>query len=245
MFGRKKKRENEQPQQSEQPAVDAAATPGTAETPAEPVFDPINGDFGPFDADSVDYRAFDFSDFAKGGLDLGSVLVPVPHEAEVQVEMNEQGPQMIHVVTPFGRVTPVAFAAPRNGDLWSEAVEEIIQGMTNDGMTVSQEEGPWGPEVVADAGNGTMRVIGANGPRWMFRLTLAGPTDRAAELAELARGIISRTFVRRGQDPIPAGNSLPIQMPEAMAEELAKHMQERAQNAEAAQNPTHEGPSDQ
>jgi hypothetical protein len=75
-------------------------------------YDPVNGSFGPFDGDSVDYKDFDFSDFAKGGLDLGSMLIPVPHKGEVQVEMGKEGPRQIHILTPFGRITPAAFAAP-------------------------------------------------------------------------------------------------------------------------------------
>ena len=111
--------------------------------------------------------------------------------------------------------------------------------MTNDGLTVSQVEGPWGEEIVATAGDGTMRVIGATGDRWMLRMTAAGPTDKAEELARFAREVMARAFVRRGNDPIPAGNVLPVTIPQAMAEELQKQIQEHnlAQARNAAQNP--------
>ncbi|WP_312097750.1 DUF3710 domain-containing protein [Corynebacterium dentalis] len=196
-------------------------------------------DFGPYDADTVNFSDFDFSDFAKGGLDLGSMMIPVPHEGEVQVEMGANGPQMVHVLTPAGRLTPVAFAAPKQGSLWEESLPEVVQGMTNDGLTVSQVEGPWGEEIVATAGDGTMRVIGATGDRWMLRMTAAGPTDKAEELARFAREVMARAFVRRGNDPIPAGNVLPVTIPQAMAEELQKQIQEHnlAQARNAAQNP--------
>ena len=232
MFGRKKKTEPEA--EAVQKAAPAVTPEQDQQADPAPEFDPIGGNFGPFDGDSVDFRTFDFSDFAKGGLDLGSMLIPVPHEGEVQVEMGPNGPQMIHIVTPVGRVTPVAFAAPRNGDLWGEAAQEIAQGMSNDGMTVSVEQGPWGEEIVAEAPNGAMRILGANGPRWMFRLTLAGPKESAAQLTELAREITSRTFINRGSDPIPAGEALPVKMPQAMADELSKQLQARAEAAAEA-----------
>ena len=199
-------------------------------------------DFGPFDGDTVNFQDFDFSDFAAGALDLGSMLIPVPHGGEVKVDMGPDGPQMIHLEIDGGRITPIAFAAPRNGDLWAESVEETVAGMTKDGLDVHVEEGPWGQEICAVAGEGQMRLIGVNGPRWMFRATLAGEKSKADELAKIAREIIARTFIRRGNDPIPAGQPLPVLMPQAMADALQEQLQELAhrQNADsqgATQNP--------
>lgn len=212
-------------------SVSAGATAATAGGPADD-YDPVNGEYGPFDGDSVSYTDFDFSDFAKGGLDLGSIIVPVPHTAEVQVEMGPEGPQMIHVICEHGRLTPVAFAAPRAGGLWQEAIPDIVEGMRADGMTVEVGRGPWGDEVLAEAGDGAMRIIGVDGPRWMLRLTLAGPASSRDALAELAREVLARTFVVRGTEPIPAGTPLPVTIPAAMAEELQRALAE--QQAQAA-----------
>lgn len=197
----------------------------------DPAYDPVNGDFGPFDGDSVDYTTFDYSDFAKSGLDLGSIRVPVPHSGEVQVEMGPKGPQMIHILTPVGRITPVALAAPRSGQQWAENIGEISEGMSRDGLEVEIGQSLWGPEIVGTMKAGTMRVIGVDGPRWMLRMTLAGPADKADELAELAYGVISRTFVYRGDSPLPAGQSLPVTIPAAMAEELKKVVEQRQKEA--------------
>ncbi|MDH2455086.1 DUF3710 domain-containing protein [Corynebacterium bovis] len=212
-------------------SVSAGATAATAGGPADD-YDPVNGEYGPFDGDSVSYTDFDFSDFAKGGLDLGSIMVPVPHTAEVQVEMGPEGPQMIHVICEHGRLTPVAFAAPRAGGLWQEAIPDIVEGMRADGMTVEVRQGPWGDEVLAEAGDGAMRIIGVDGTRWMLRLTLAGPASSRDALAQLAREVLARTFVVRGTEPIPAGTPLPVTIPAAMAEELQRALAE--QQAQAA-----------
>lgn len=225
MFGRKNK-EDKKP----------------AEEVTQPQQDQPENDFGPFDGDTVNFQDFDFSDFATGALDLGSMLIPVPHGGEVKVDMGPEGPQMIHLEVDGGRITPIAFAAPRNGDLWAESVEETVAGMTKDGLDVYVEDGPWGQEICAVAGEGQMRLIGVNGPRWMFRAMLAGEKSQADELAKVAREIIARTFIRRGNDPIPAGQPLPVLMPQAMADALQEQLQQLAhrQNADsqgATQNP--------
>lgn len=207
------------------------------------VYDPVGGSFGPFDGDSVDYREFDFSDFAKGGLDLGSMLVPVPHTAEVQVEMGADGPRQIHILTPHGRITPAAFAAPRSGGQWEADIDEFAEGMTRDGLVVTRRRNDWGEELVGTVGEGVVRVIGVDGPRWMLRMTLAGPAASSDELAELSYEVISRTFVNRGSEPAPAGSALPVRIPTAMAEELRRAVQNRAaQPGQPTQTPRQTGP---
>lgn len=68
------------------------------------------GETGPFDGDTVDINEFDFGDFSSGLLDLGSLKLAVPKDSQVQVEMGEKGPKMLHLVTHYGRLTPIAFA---------------------------------------------------------------------------------------------------------------------------------------
>jgi len=218
----------------EDTAADAAVASGNE--PREFAHDAINGQTGPFDGDSVDIETFDFSDFSIGILDLGSLRIPLPKESQVQVEMGEQGPRMLHIVTKVGRITPVAFAAPRKPGQWAESVEEIREGMSRDGLTVTTEPGPWGAEVVGKNDNGQVRVIGADGPRWMLRMTLAAPAGMEADLAEMAREVAARTFVYRGEDPILAGNALPVIMPEQLVEQVKQAMDQRQQEQQAAAN---------
>ncbi len=216
MFGRKKK-DNNPAEEMEQVVAEQGQE---------------DNDFGPFDGDTVNFEDFDFSDFSAGALDLGSMVIPVPRGGGVIVEMGPEGPQMIHLQVDGGRLTPVAFAAPRNGDLWAETIDETVAGMTKDGLEVHLEDGPWGQEICAVAGEGQMRIIGANGPRWMFRMTLAGEKSKAEELALIAREIVARTFIRRGNDPIPAGQALPVLMSPALQEQ----MEQQLRQMEAEQN---------
>lgn len=209
----------------------AAATPG-AELAASVEHDAVGGDTGPFDGDSVDIESFDFSDYSTGVLNLGSMKIPLPKESQVQVEMGEKGPRMLHIVTRAGRITPVAFAAPTQGGQWEEASQEIRDGMLRDGLEDAEfVPGPWGREIAASRGENAMRVIGIDGPRWMLRLTLAAPVDKADDLADIARGLAARTFVYRGDDPMLAGTSLPVALPAPLVEQVQKAMKQREEQA--------------
>lgn len=184
---------------------------------------------GPFDFQEASPTEFDFSDFAKASVNLGSVLLPIPHEGDIQVEMGPDGPTMLHVATQHGRVTPVAFAAPKSGGLWEQSATEIKAGLESDGLSVRVEKGPWGSEIVGRTGEMEMRIIGADGPRWMLRMTAAGPAANAETLARTARGLMAHTFVSRGDNPMPAGQPLPVTLPAAMAEEIRKAYMEQTQ----------------
>lgn len=223
-------------------APDAVPTSTYSDEPPEvpadidtPQHDAVEGDTGPFDGDSVDIAGFDFSDFSQGVLDLGSMKIPLPHNAQVQVEMGEKGPKMIHIVTQFGRITPVAFAAPRSAGQWAESTEQISQGMIGDGLSADIDQGPWGAEIIGTGENGIIRVIGVEGPRWMLRMTTTAPLDKAEDLRDLAREITARTFVYRGENPVLAGNSLPVVLPEQLVAQVQKAMEQRAQDVRRAQ----------
>nr|WP_240394069.1 DUF3710 domain-containing protein [Corynebacterium lactis] len=193
---------------------------------------------GPFDLEDAGPEKFDFSDFAKASLNLGSVVLPIPHQGDIQVEMGPQGPTMLHVATQFGRVTPVAFAAPTSGGQWESSAAEIRDGLAQDGLDVSVEQGPWGSEVVGRAGDMELRIIGADGYRWMLRMTASGPAEHAEALAHIARGILARSFVSRGDDPMPAGQPLPVTLPPAMAGQIrAAYQQQTAAPANPGQVP--------
>ncbi len=228
----------ETPEEQHAPAMQASAAEGLQ---ALTDYDPVSGSTGPFDGDNVEIEDFDFSDFSQATLNLGSMRIPLPKESQVQVEMGEQGPKMVHIVTRYGRLTPVAFAAPRTGGLWEESTEEIIEGMRSEGMPVELEQGPWGHEIVGTGTNGVIRIIGVEGPRWLYRVTLAAPTGSEEQLAELGRETVARSFVYRGEDPILAGNSLPVVLPAQLAQQVQQAAEERARLAQNAQQAPAEG----
>jgi hypothetical protein len=193
---------------------------------------------GPFDIDD-----FDDPSTAEGGrLDLGSVLIPMPEAGQVQVELSELGvPSAVWVVTPNGRFTVAAYAAPKTAGLWREVASELADSLRKDVAKVSIEDGPWGREVVGVAKSeqgqppGVVRFIGVDGYRWMIRCVVNGPQDKIEALATEARNALADTVVRRGDTPLPVRTPLQVQLPEPMAAQL------RAAAEQAAQQQAHQG----
>lgn len=224
------------------PAADAAAGAAAgdgaqgSQGPVSIPHDAIGGETGPFDGDNVNIDDFDFTDFSQATLNLGSMRVPLPMQSQVQVEMGQTGPKMVHIVTTHGRATPVAFAAPRTGGLWEQSSEEIAEGMRSEGMPVEFQTGPWGREIVGTGANGIIRIIGVEGPRWLYRVTLAAPNGKEDEMAALGRELVARSFIYRGNDPVLAGNSLPVVLPAQLAQQVQQAVQARAvQQGQAGQ----------
>ena len=79
------------------------------------------------------------------------------------------------------------------------------------------------------------------GPRWLYRVTLAAPSGSEDQLAQLGRETVARSFVYRGDDPILAGNSLPVVLPEQLAKQVQEAVEARAQQAQGAQEAPAEG----
>jgi hypothetical protein len=201
---------------------------------------------GPFDIDD-----FDDPSTAEGGrLNLGSVLIPMPEAGQVQVELTEMGvPSAVWVVTPNGRFTIAAYAAPKTAGLWREVAAELAESLRKDVPKVGIEDGPWGREVVGVAQSeqgqphGVVRFIGVDGYRWMIRCVVNGPQDKIEALAAEARNALADTVVRRGETPLPVRTPLPVQLPDPMAEQLrAAAEQASQQQAQQAQQPQQQPP---
>jgi hypothetical protein len=196
---------------------------------------------GPFDIEDFD----DADAAALGRLDLGSVLIPMPEAGQVQVELSEVGvPSAVWVVTPNGRFTIAAYAAPKSAGLWREVAAELADSLRKDVPQVSIEDGPWGREVVGvskaeqNQPVGVVRFIGVDGYRWMIRCVVNGPQERIAALASEARNALADTVVRRGDTPLPVRTPLQVQLPEPMQAQLAAAAEQAAvQQAQQTQQP--------
>ncbi|OBB36596.1 MULTISPECIES: DUF3710 domain-containing protein [unclassified Mycobacterium] len=201
---------------------------------------------GPFDIEDFD----DAETAAAGRLDLGSVLIPLPAGGQVQVELTPQGvPSAVWVVTPHGRFTVAAYAAPKSSGLWREIASELADSLRKDGADVSIQDGPWGREVVGVASAkqaqaaqqgqpGVVRFIGVDGYRWMIRCVVNGPQEHIDTLATEAREALADTVVRRGDTPLPVRTPLAVELPEPMANQLreaAAAQQAAAEQAQEAQ----------
>jgi hypothetical protein len=182
-----------------------------------PVEDTVadDGD-GPFDIEDFDDPAAALA----GRLDLGSVLLPMPESAQLQVELTDSGiPSAVWVVTANGRFTIAAYAAPKTGKLWREVAGELADSLRKDGARVSIQDGRWGREVVG-AATGVVRFIGIDGYRWMIRCVVNGSPESIDALTNEALEALVDTVVRRGDTPLPVRTPLPVTLPEPMAAQL-------------------------
>lgn len=158
-------------------------------------------------------------------LDLGSVQLPMPDEAQLQVEMDQQSGAVraVHVVTPVGQLTVSAFAAPKSGGLWKEVGGVLIEGLKEDGARINRENGEWGEEITARNQGVKILFVGVDGPRWMLRGVAVGPEEHFEQNAAALREMIRGTVVVRGEQPMPPQTPLPVELPEA----IARHIQQQ------------------
>jgi Protein of unknown function (DUF3710) len=173
---------------------------------------------GPWDVSEVEPTA------AAERVDLGGVWLPGRPGLEVRIEADETTGAIIAVTMLLGgsalQVQP--FAAPRSEGIWADVRREIKAGITQQGGTADEVDGPFGPELrtkvpVPATGGGTVaqtaRFIGVDGPRWFLRGVLTG--DAAAQpeagddLIELFRDVV----VVRGTDAMAPREPIPLRMP--------------------------------
>ena len=187
---------------------------------------------GPFDIDDFD----DPEQATLARIDLGSVLIPVPETGQLQVEVTEAGvPSAVWVVSPNGRYTVAAYAAPKSGGLWREVASELADALRKESGKTRIEDGPWGREVVGST-SGPVRFIGVDGYRWMIRCVVNGTPETMDAVTTEARNALADTVVRRGNTPMPVRTPLPVQLPEPMAAQLRAAAEQAAAQGGPAQD---------
>lgn len=183
-------------------------------------------------------------------IDFGSLLVPAREDFDVQVFFSEQEGISIAVVHRESGLQLQPFAAPRSAGLWDEVLPEIAAEVAKAGGTSHEQDGPFGPEIVATVvpqgaeGQGIppqpLRFLGADGPRWFLRGLLSGPaaTDRA--LARPFEQIFADVVVVRGEHAEPPRKPLEIRLPDE-ARQVLEEQQAAAENHDEF-NPFERGP---
>ncbi len=156
-------------------------------------------------------------------VDLGSLLIPVSPDREIRLQVNEatQAVIAVQVVGKDGAVELRAFAAPRNGDLWTKARSEIAAESTERGTKVDVREGRFGTELMSQVGVDTpqgptvmaTRLVGVNGDRWLLRGSFLGQPAAEPETAEDWDEVFASVVVRRGEHALPVGEPLPLNLP--------------------------------
>ncbi len=199
-------------------STDVATGAATADDPTGSADGAEDLPGGPYDVDEI-------PDDDVARLDLGSLLVAPLGGRELRVQVDEKSGSVraVLLATDAGALELRAFAAPRNGDLWSEIRPQIAADASRRGGTATEREGRFGTELVCEVrvtrpdgqtGTQTSRVIGVNGPRWLLRATFLGEPARDPENADEWEAAIAQVAVRRGAHAMPVGEQLPLTLPE-------------------------------
>jgi hypothetical protein len=177
---------------------------------------------GPFDLAEGDDPA------AGGRVDLGGLWLPGRPGLEVRIEADQETSEVVAVTLVLGegalQVQP--FAAPRTEGIWDDVRAEIRAGITKQGGTADEVDGPLGTElrtrVPVRAADGTQtvqpaRFVGVDGPRWFLRGVLTGKPavqpgpETDAELFAVFREIV----VVRGDAAMAPRDPIPLRLPVA------------------------------
>jgi hypothetical protein len=180
-------------------------------------------------------------------VDLGSLLVPVGPEFELQLVMAEQQGAWATVHHGASDLQLQAFAAPRNSGLWEEVRGEIATEIANAGGNTREQDGPLGPELLANvpAEPGStqlvpVRFVGVDGPRWFLRAMFSGASALSPEAAAPLDLVLREVVVVRGDHPVPPRDLLELRLPADAQQQLAE--QQEDQQGQGIPNPFERGP---
>ena len=178
--------------------------------------EPAESRTGPFDVDDLD-RPRD------GRIDLGALLVPAVPGMELQVEVVDQNIVAATTLLAQSQLKLQAFAAPRTEGIWDEVRGELKGGISRQGGTVDEVDGPFGWELRAKVPSRTQdgrstvqttRFFGIDGPRWFLHAVLTGRAATEPASAGPVEDLLRNVVVVRGGTPMPPRELIPMRLPD-------------------------------
>lgn len=184
-------------------------------------------------------------------VDLGSLLVPVGPEHEIQLVMAEQHGAWVTVRHRNSEVQIQAFAAARRSALWDDVRAEIAAEVDTAGGRSQETEGSFGTELLAQvpaepgqpaSGLRLVRFVGADGPRWFVRGLFTGPAAEGGEHAGPLEEVLRDVVVVRGEHPMPPREILELRLPPEARQALEQQAAEEENRFRGDLNPFERGP---
>jgi len=175
-------------------------------------------------------------------IDLGSIRLPALPGTDLRVELNPQQKVIGATLRSGDSLLQVsAFAAPRAGGIWEDVRADLATGVSGQGGSLREVEGPFGPELAGtiltapppQPGQATpppsvrrpARFLGVDGPRWFLRGLITGPAAESSEAAAVLETAFRGIVVVRGADPMPVREQLPLTLPPQAAAQLARQQE--------------------
>jgi hypothetical protein len=188
---------------------------------------------------------------AQERVDLGSLLVPVGPEHEIQLVMAEQHGAWVTVKYRESEVQIQAFAAARRSALWDDVRAEIAAEVNTAGGRSQESEGSFGVKLLAQvpmepgqpaSGTRLVRFVGIDGPRWFLRGLFTGPAADGGEQAELLEQVLRDVVVVRGDHPVPPREILELRLPPEARQALEEQAAAEENRFRGDLNPFERGP---
>ena len=156
-------------------------------------------------------------------IDLGGIKILPREGLNLRLEVEEQTKRIVAISLDYANSTLQIqpFAAPRKSGLWAETREQVRAQVQQQGGQVAEQDGPLGPELVAELptspGGGTetrlARFVGVDGPRWFLRGVIGGAATSDQEAAAQVEDLFRSIVVVRGGSPMPPRDLIPLRMP--------------------------------
>lgn len=164
------------------------------------------------------YDAHDAPDDTVARIDLGALRIPPVAGGDLRLDVNKAGKINSATLRLQGSAMQVgAFAAPRQGGLWSDVRAEILATLDQQGGTGEETKGDFGTEITArlalKQGPQPARFIGVDGPRWFLRALITGPAATDHGAAEAFERVFRQIIVVRGNEPMPVREQIPLRLP--------------------------------
>ena len=153
--------------------------------------------------------------------DLGALRVPVGEGLDLSIEVNEA--QQVIAATlnaANGSMQLGVYAAPRNEGIWDDVRVSLAESMrAQKGIATERADGPWGVEITGtvpgERGRVPVRMAGIDGPRWLLRATFLGAAADPTK-AEQLENALRQVVVVRGNEALPVGEPVPLQLPKGL-----------------------------
>ena len=171
-------------------------------------------------------------DQPEGYVDLGAVLLRGREGMELRLDVEEGTGSVTSATVQLGAsaVQLQAFAAPRSEGIWPEIRAEIAAGITQQGGTVDEQQGAFGPELLARipvrtadgrTGHQPARFAGIDGPRWFLRAVFHGAAVAEPAAAQELESVVRDVVVVRGPEAMAPRELLPLHLPQEVVGEAA------------------------
>lgn len=170
---------------------------------------------------------WDVSEATTAVIDFGPLKLPAHDRLRARVELDPASHRIgaVSVLVADCDVQFKVIAAPSTGGYWADVRRGIVSNVRQQGGHHTVIEGAFGPEVIAtlrgrlsdgSIGEGTVRFVGVEGPRWVLRATVTGPSSSRDEVVARVNALISQCVVDRGTGAAAAGTVLELSPPPGM-----------------------------